>query len=113
MEIRNTNFGHLISSKWGKARHGIPHGSILGPLLFLLYINDLQNFVKNKCKPIPFADSTSIIVNKSNLTDFLSDIMTVFEYLNKWFRANSLSSNFDKTISYNLQLKMDPKLTCM
>jgi hypothetical protein len=38
----------------------------------------------------------SIIVTNSNPTDFLSDKMTEFEYLNKWFKANSLSFNFEK-----------------
>jgi hypothetical protein len=97
VEIKNINFSHQIASKWGKIRHGIPQGSILGPLLFLLYVNDLPNFVKNKSKPILFGDDTSIIVTNSIPTDFISDIKTIFKCLNKLFRANSLSLNFDKT----------------
>jgi hypothetical protein len=59
MEKKNINFNHQMASKWGKIRHGVPQG----PLLFLLYINDLPNFVKNTCtsKPILLADDTSII----------------------------------------------------
>jgi hypothetical protein len=95
-EIKNINFSHQIALKWGKIKHSIPQGSIQGPSLFLLYISDLPSFVRNKSKPILFADDTSIIVSNSNPTDFVSDITTVFEYLNKGFRANSLSLNFEK-----------------
>jgi hypothetical protein len=48
---------------------------MLGPLLFLLYINDLPSFVKNQSKPIQFADDTS-----PNPTNFIRGITTVFEY---------------------------------
>jgi hypothetical protein len=65
VEIKNINFSHQAASKWGKIRHGVPQGSILGPFLFLLYINDLSNFVTNKSKPMLFADDTSIIVTNS------------------------------------------------
>jgi hypothetical protein len=102
VEIKNINFIHQIASKWGKIRHGIRQGSILGRLLLFLYINDLPHVVKNKSKPILFADNTSIIVTNPNPTDFISDITTVFKYVNKWFRTNSLSLNFKKLNSYNL-----------
>jgi hypothetical protein len=101
VEIKNMDFSHQTASKWGKIRHGVPQGFILRPLLFLFYINDLPNFVKNKSKPILFADDTSITVTNSNLTDFISDIMIVLEYLNKWFKAN-LSLNFEKNPSHTI-----------
>ena len=46
----------------GKIRHGIPQGSILGQLLFLLYINDLARTINDKNKPRLSADNTSILV---------------------------------------------------
>jgi hypothetical protein len=70
-------------------------------LLYLLYIMTYKTFM-NKSKPILFADDTSIIVTNSNATDFISDITTVFEYLNKGFRANSLSIKFCKNPSHTI-----------
>jgi hypothetical protein len=67
--------------------------------------------VKDKTKPILFADGASIIFTHSNPTDFISNIRILFEYLNKWFAANSISLNFDNTHFIQLTTKMDPKVT--
>jgi len=54
-------------SNWAKVRHGVPQGSILGPLLFLLYINDLPKIINKTSAPIIFAHDTSILRAHSNL----------------------------------------------
>jgi len=82
---------------WAKVRHGVPHGSVLGFLLFLPYINGLSKIVNKMPAPIIFADDTSILFAHSNLTDFNTEIHIIFAALNKWFRANQLSLNFNKT----------------
>jgi len=75
----------------------VPQGSILGPLLFLLYINDLSKIINKTSAPIIFADDTSILLAHSNLIDFNNNIHILFTTLNKWLRANQLSLNFNKT----------------
>ena len=59
--LNNTTSHNFITSKWSKIHHSVPQGTVLGPLLFLEYINDLQKIVDNTSVPILLAGDTSII----------------------------------------------------
>ena len=75
---------------------GVPQGSVLGPLLFILYTNDLPNVLKHS-KCILFADDTTIFQTSHNLTYLRECIEYDMECLSDWFRANKLSLNVQKT----------------
>ena len=53
-------------SYWGEITRGAPQGSILGPLLFLLYINDLLQITNGNSKFVLFADDTNVIIKSPN-----------------------------------------------
>lgn len=75
---------------------GVPQGSILGPILFLLYINDLCNAVEI-LHLILFADDTNAFVSHNEVSELNFIINTELNNLNKWFTANKLSVNIKKS----------------
>ena len=71
-------------SKWTKRKYGVPQGSNLGPLLFLVYIIDIPKAIDHKAIPIIFTDDTSILITNPNNIHFHNNLNIVFGQLNKW-----------------------------
>ena len=75
---------------------GVPQGSILGPLLFILYINDMHK-VSELLHFIIFADDTNIFYLDKNPNRLVSVINTELVKLSQWFKLNKLSLNVQKS----------------
>ena len=86
--------GSVSSEKLIKC--GVPQGSILGPLFFLLYINDLPQCLY-KTKPRLFADDTNLTAFGDSITDLEAAVNSDLENIRKWLIANKLSLNVAKT----------------
>jgi hypothetical protein len=82
------------SSEWAKFKDGVPLGSLLGPGLFLLYINGLPEVVNENTEPVLFAADTSIIVSNPNLVNFKNNLIPSFQQLNAWSDVNLLPNSF-------------------
>ena len=90
--------GYNSSSKYIK--FGVPQGSILGPLLFLLYINDLCNMSK-ALDFILFADDTNIFFSHNDPNQVMEIVNNELKKLSSWFQANKLSISIKKIKFYS------------
>ena len=87
---------NYTSSECMKVICGVPQGSILGPALFILYINDMCN-VSMLMKSILFADDTNLFYSGDKLSQVCETVSTELGKLHRWFQVNKLSLNIAKT----------------
>ena len=97
----------------------VPQDSVLGPLLFLIYINDLHVAIKHS-KTRHFADDTNLLINNNSLKQLKKHLNFDLRQLCNWLKANKISLNCSKTelvifrhpnkqVNYDLKIKMNGK----
>ncbi len=87
---------HNAKSNMSSVEIGVPQGSILGPLLFLLYVNELPN-ISSTLSCIQFADDTSIFIRGRSLPEIASTLNHEMEKITDWLKDNMLTINVSKT----------------
>ena len=106
-----------INSDLQPMNFGVPQGSVLGPLLFLIYINDLHSTIKFSTTR-HFADDTNLLIKNKSLKQLKKHLNFDLCKLVSWLKSNKISLNASKTemlifrhpnkiINYDLKIKMD------
>ena len=89
-------FHNGIASSMETITCGVPQGSVLGPLLFLIYVNDLPN-ISDKLRFFLFADDTNIYYDSDDLLELEKTVNQELRKLSQWLNINRLALNVGKT----------------
>ena len=82
---------------------GVPQGSILGPLLYLVYVNDIKDVVK--CKLLLYVDDSALLMSRKDLLAIKRILIVELGAVNKWLCENMMSLHLSKTQSIIFGLK--------
>jgi hypothetical protein len=88
-------------SEYKTVNMGVPQGSILGPILFLIYINDLP-YASDVMSTILFADDTTLSLSKVHYDELVDGVNGEMEKISDYMLRNRLSVNVDKTFAFFL-----------
>ena len=108
------------TSSYQNIKHGVPQGSVLGPILFLIFLNDLARAIIYR-KLYNCADDTAILYSNHNPKRLKKRINIDLNFLVQWLKANRIQLNVVKTevvlfknrskrMDYNIKIKLDGKL---
>ena len=104
VKCTTSSTGKLEYSKYQTVNYGTPQGSCLGPLIFIIFTNDLHKQLMNTASLL-FADDTTLYMTHRNLRYLKWCVEEDMKRLISWFRANKLTLNLGKTVCVLFQKK--------
>ena len=93
---QQVQFNNCLSSTIKPITSSVPQSSILGPLLFILYVNDFRNCLDFSTN-VSFADDTNIFITGKNIQSVYSKTNLELKNIDEWMTANKLTVNSAKT----------------
>ncbi|GFG37065.1 hypothetical protein Cfor_05746 [Coptotermes formosanus] len=98
-KVKITSQNHKGDSlcRWETIKYGVPQGSILDPLLFIIYVNDLPSAIHQFATPVIYVDDTSILVTAKDLKDLQIKVSSTLNHVSNWFSSSGLTLNMEKT----------------
>jgi hypothetical protein len=87
----------VSSSNWERIVSGVTQGSILGPMLLIIYLNDLPYSLDHEGTLVLYVDDTSVLITAKNYAELKNKVKPVLASMIEWFSANVLSLNMEKT----------------
>ena len=94
--LPSCNLGTGQSSRWETVIKGVPQGSILGPLLFIIYINDLPYVLYQGATSVIYADDTNVLITAKKDGNLKTDIKCNLGRMEEWVSVNGLNLNMEK-----------------
>ena len=101
--------GDSISKEY-TTNKGTPQGSVLGPLIFLLFVNDLPQYI-TEGKVFIYADDTSIVTSDTNPVEAQRKVVHIINQFCEWCTKNQLMINLQKTVLINFYNKIEKSST--
>jgi hypothetical protein len=88
---------NIINLEWKTVKFGVPKGSVLGRLLFNVYINDFPDILKNMARTVLYVNDTTVLVTSNDLFTLNEKLNRVMNIVYSWFRNNNLVLNLSKS----------------